>query len=74
MAQQSPNMSTITKDSSAAPSDYAKARVIAANIGVHPKSLFRWADAGHIARYKLNARIVLFSVKEVMAYIAASKI
>ncbi|MDP3073585.1 MAG: hypothetical protein Q8N18_25095 [Opitutaceae bacterium] len=48
---------------------FSKARPLAARIGVCAKTLFRYADQGLIARHKINARTVLFDVREVEAFI-----
>ena len=53
---------------------FAKAKPIAARLGICTRTLFRWADAGLIARYKINARIVLFDEAEVAALIDSSRI
>ncbi len=57
-----------------APNRYSKAKPLAAKIGVCAKSLFRWADAGAISRFKLNARVVLFDEAEVERYIQSSRV
>ena len=53
---------------------FAKAKPIAARLGICTRTLFRWADAGLIARYKISARIVLFDEAEVAALIDSSRI
>ena len=53
---------------------FAKAKPIAARLGICTRTLFRWADAGLIARYKINARIALFDEAEVAALIDSSRI
>jgi len=53
---------------------YSKAKPLAAKIGVCAKSLFRWADAGVISRFKVNARVVLFDEAEVLHYIQSSRV
>ena len=53
---------------------YSKARPIAARIGLHPKTLFRWADAGKIHRHKINERTVLFDEAEIAAFIASARV
>jgi len=52
----------------------SKAGPLAALLGLHKKTLFRWADAGLIHRYKVNARIVLFDLAEVMAFIEKARV
>lgn len=53
---------------------YSKARPIAARIGLHPKTIFRWADAGKIHRHKINERTVLFDEAEIAAFIASARV
>lgn len=52
---------------------FTKAKSLANKLEVHPKTIFRWADAGHIGRYKVNARVVLFDEQEVVAFIEKSR-
>lgn len=55
---------------SAKPSDrFRKALTVASNIGLHPKTIHRWAAAGLIRRYKVNDRVVLFDEAEVQQFI-----
>jgi hypothetical protein len=53
---------------------FRKARSVAAQLGICPRTIFRWADAGKIARHKINARMVLFDVTEVAAFIESARI
>jgi len=53
---------------------FSKARSIAERLGICPRTIFRWADAGKIARYKINQRVVLFSEVEVLAYVESGRI
>lgn len=53
---------------------FLKAKPLAARLGLHPKTLFRMADAGLIHRHKINARVVLFSVKEALDFVASSRV
>lgn len=53
---------------------FVKAKRIAARFGVCPKTVFRWADAGYIHRYKITARTVLFCEAEVMAFIESARV
>ncbi len=53
---------------------FAKAKPIAARLGICTRTLFRWADAGMIARHKINARVVLFDEAEVAALIDSARI
>ena len=52
---------------------FSKARPLARQVGLHPKTLFRLADAGKIAAYRVNARLVLFDEAEVVALIEAGR-
>ncbi len=53
---------------------FSKARPLAARLGVHSKTIFRWADAGLIHRYKINERVVLFDESEVAAFIESARL
>lgn len=53
---------------------FASAKTLALALGVHPKTIFRWANAKLIHRHKLNARVVLFDEQEVVALIKRSRI
>ncbi len=56
------------------PRQFSKARPLAQRVGTHPRTLFRWADAGKIHRHKVSARLVVFDVEEVMAFIEAARV
>jgi hypothetical protein len=53
---------------------FSKAKVLAQKLGVCPRTIFRWADDGKIARHKINSRVVLFDEAEVLALIEASRV
>jgi hypothetical protein len=53
---------------------FSKARPLASRVGVHPKTIFRWADAGFIHRHKINDRVVLFDESEVAAFIESARV
>lgn len=53
---------------------FSKAKAIAERLGVCPRTIFRWADDGKLARHKINARVVLFDEAEVLALLQAAKI
>lgn len=53
---------------------FTKARPLAARVGVHPKTLMRWADAGLIHRHKINSRVVLFDEREVLSFIVSARV
>lgn len=53
---------------------YTKAKPLAAKLGVCPKTLFRWADAGLISRYCVNRRVVLFDETEVLQFVRSSRV
>lgn len=53
---------------------FGKAKSIAQQLGVCPRTIFRWADDGKITRHKINARVVLFDETEVLALIEAARV
>ena len=53
---------------------FSKAKAIADRLGVCPRTIFRWADDGKLARHKINARVVLFDEAEVLALLQAAKV
>ena len=53
---------------------FSKARVVAERLGVCPRTIFRWANDGKIARHKINSRVVLFDEAEVLALIDGARI
>ncbi len=53
---------------------FNKAKAIARRLGVHPRTIFRWADDGKLARHKINARVVLFDEQEVEALLLGSRV
>jgi hypothetical protein len=53
---------------------FSKAKPLAAQIGVCPKTVARWGASGKIATYKLNSRVVLFDAAEVFAFVMAAKV
>ncbi len=53
---------------------FSKARSIAERLGICPRTIFRWADAGKITRYKINPRVVLFSDDEVTVFVASARV
>ena len=53
---------------------FSKARSIAERLGICPRTIFRWADAGKIARHKINSRVVLFDETEVVAFVESARI
>ena len=54
--------------------NFSKARVLAERLGICPRTIFRWADAGKITRHKINARVVLFDESEITSLLAGSRI
>ena len=56
------------------PRKFTKAKALAARVGLHPKTLMRWADAGLIHRFKVNERVVLFDEAEVVAFIESARV
>jgi len=53
---------------------YSKAKPLAARLGISSRTLFRWADAGHINRHKVNSRVVLFNIDETFAFINDTRV
>jgi predicted DNA-binding transcriptional regulator AlpA len=53
---------------------FCKARAIADSLGLCPKTIFRWANDGKIARHKINARVVLFDEAEVIAFVESARV
>ena len=53
---------------------FSKAKSVANRLGVCPRTIFRWADAGRITRHKINTRVVLFDEAEVMAFIDSARV
>ncbi len=53
---------------------FSKARSVAERLGICPRTIFRWADAGKIPRHKINARVVLFDEVEVIAFIESARV
>jgi hypothetical protein len=53
---------------------FSKAKSIAERLGVCPRTIFRWADGGMLARHKINARVVLFDEAEVISLIESARV
>jgi hypothetical protein len=53
---------------------FGKAKPIAARLGICPRTLFRWANDGKIARHKINARVVLFDEAEIVTFIESTRV
>jgi hypothetical protein len=53
---------------------FSKAKPIASRLGICPRTLFRWANDGKIARHKINDRVVLFDEAEVIAFIESTRV
>ena len=53
---------------------FSRVKVIADRLGVHPRTIFRWADQGTLTRYTVNSRVVLFDEAEVMALMESARI
>ncbi len=53
---------------------FLKARALAARLNVSTKTVHRWAAAGHFGTHKLNARIVLFDLAEVLRFVAGARV
>jgi hypothetical protein len=53
---------------------FRKAKCIAEQLGVCPRTALRWANAGKITRHKINARVVLFDETEGAAFISSARV
>lgn len=53
---------------------FSKAKSVADRLGVCPRTIVRWANAGKITRHKINARVVLFDEAEVVALIDSARV
>lgn len=53
---------------------FSEAKTIAERLGVCPRTIFRWADDGKIARHKINARVVLFDEAEVVTLLESARV
>jgi len=53
---------------------FSKAKPIAARLGICPRTLFRWANDGKVARHKINARVVLFDEAEILTFIESTRV
>jgi hypothetical protein len=74
MKQKSSTSVRVAGQPSAAVPQFSKAKSIASRLGVNKKTVMRWADAGLIHRHKINARIVLFNIDEVLAFVSAARV
>ena len=59
----------IAASDSAGGRKFSKARPLAARYGINAKTIFRWADAGLIHRFKVNTRVVLFDEAELETFV-----
>jgi len=53
---------------------FSKARTLALGFGICAKTLFRWAEAGNIHRFKLSGRVVVFDEAEVEAFVERCRV
>jgi len=53
---------------------FSKGKPLAARIGIHQKTLARWANAGLIHRHRINSRIILYKIEEVLAFVGEAKV
>jgi len=51
-----------------------RARDISTRLGLHPKTLRRWADSGLITRFKINSRLVFFDETEVLQFVQRARV
>jgi predicted DNA-binding transcriptional regulator AlpA len=69
-----PNIAFGTAPTAGTARRFSKAKAVAESLGVCPRTIFRWANEGRLARHKINARVVLFDEAEVLAMIEASRV
>jgi predicted DNA-binding transcriptional regulator AlpA len=74
IGMKAPNIACETAQSDNRPRRFSKAKAIAESLGVCPRTVFRWANEGRLARHKINARVVLFDEAEVLAMIEAARV
>jgi len=53
---------------------YSRAKPLAASLGLSSRTLFRYAQAGHFARFRLNSRTTLFDVGEVTDFVKSGRV
>jgi hypothetical protein len=53
---------------------FLRAKPLAKQIDIHPKTLKNWARAGHISQYVIGRRTVLYDPAEVFNFIASSRV
>jgi hypothetical protein len=54
--------------------EYARAKRLAKRFDVCIRSIRRWGDKGHYAKYKLSPRVVVYKEAEVKAYVDQSRV
>lgn len=52
----------------------SKAGPLAARLGLNKKTLFRWADAGFVHRFKVNDRLILFDERQIDEFIESARV
>lgn|GEM_PF-3073307 len=53
---------------------YCRAKPLARSLGLSSRTLYRYAQAGHFARYRIGSRTTLFDVAEVSAFVRTGRI
>lgn len=53
---------------------FVRPKALARKAGVCPRTLKRWATAGLIHKFVVNPRVVLFDEREVMRFIASTRV
>jgi len=48
---------------------FSKAKPLARQLGICPKTLQRWGIAGKVPRYRVNSRMILYGESEVVAFV-----
>ena len=53
---------------------FSRAKPLAASLGLSARTLSRYAQKSLIKKYRLNARVTLYEIAEVRAFIEAAKV
>ncbi len=70
-----PNSSSLPAASAAGSlPQFSRAKPLAASLGITTRTLFRYSQRGLISRYRLNARVTIYSVAEVTAFITSARV
>jgi hypothetical protein len=53
---------------------FSRPKPLARSLGLSTRTLFRYAQAGHFARFRLNSRTTLFDVGEVTGFVKSGRV